>query len=135
MPHTCTLGDRVLRWFAADVEDQLDGHFPDQQSLLQAVARHALERSIAAGESVLAEEADSLEALPRYMHAAIDHGIGVVTVIYPLLDKPHPDLRARAGSMVRVPEILSEFFSGDLVRLRLCLKPLVGFEPQMLGAD
>jgi AcrR family transcriptional regulator len=76
-------------------------HFPDQQSLLHAVVRHALERSIAAGEAALAGSADAFEALRTYLHAAIDHGIGVVNVIYPLLDRPHPDLRARAEALIR----------------------------------
>lgn len=76
-------------------------HFPDRQSLLHAVVRYALDRSIAAGEAALAETADGLDALRRYMHAAVDSGIGVVNLVYPLLDAPHPDLRARAESMVR----------------------------------
>jgi len=76
-------------------------HFPDQQSLLTAVVRYALDRSIAAGENSLAEAADSLEALRQYMHAAVDRGIGVVNLVFPLLDKPHwPDLRARAEAMI-----------------------------------
>lgn len=75
-------------------------HFPDQQSLLHAVVRHALGRSIAAGEAALADTADSLEVLRKYMHAAVDNGIGVVNLVHPLLDKPHPDLRARAKSLI-----------------------------------
>jgi AcrR family transcriptional regulator len=76
-------------------------HFPDQQTLLQAVVREVLERSIAAGEAALADSADGFEALRRYMHATVDSGLGVVNVIYPLLDASHPDLRARAQSMLR----------------------------------
>ncbi len=76
-------------------------HFPDQQSLLQAIVRQALERSIGAGEDALTSAPDGLNALSQYLHAAIDHGIGVVNLIYPLLlDKPHPDLRARAEVML-----------------------------------
>lgn len=75
-------------------------HFPDQQSLLHAVVRYALDRSISAGEAALANSADSFDALRKYMHAAVDNGIGVVNVLYPLLDKPHPDLRARAESLI-----------------------------------
>jgi len=52
-------------------------HFPDRQSLLHAVVRYALDRSIAAGEAALAEKADSFEAIRQYMHAAVDNGIGV----------------------------------------------------------
>jgi AcrR family transcriptional regulator len=75
-------------------------HFPDQQSLLQAVVRHALDRSISAGEAALAGAADSFAALRQYMHAAVDSGIGVVNLVYPLLDRPQPDLRARAESLI-----------------------------------
>lgn len=75
-------------------------HFPDQQSLLKGVVRHALERSIEAGEAALANAPDSFEAVRQYMHAAVDHGIGVVNLIYPLLEEPHPDLRARAESLI-----------------------------------
>lgn len=76
-------------------------HFPDSQSLLQAVTRHALERSITAGEAALADAADGVDALRRYMHAAVDHGIGVVNLLYPLLEEPNHELRARAESMIR----------------------------------
>lgn len=76
-------------------------HFPDQQSLLHAVARHALERSIAAGEASVLNSVDSFDSLNCYMHAAIDHGIGVVNMVYPLLANPDwPDLRARAESLL-----------------------------------
>lgn len=75
-------------------------HFRDQQSFLDAVVRYALDRSIAAGEAALADAPDSFEALRLYMHAAVDNGIGVVNLIYPLVDEPHPDLRARAESML-----------------------------------
>lgn len=75
-------------------------HFPDRQSLLHGVFRYALERSITAGERALADTTDSLSALRQYMHAAVDHGIGVVNLIHPLLDKAHPDLRTRAGKVL-----------------------------------
>lgn len=76
-------------------------HFPDQQSLLHAVVRYALDRSITAGEAALANTTDAFDALREYMHAAVDNGIGVVNLIFPLLDKAHPDLRARAEVMIR----------------------------------
>lgn len=75
-------------------------HFPDQQSLLHAVVRHALDRSITAGEAALADTADSSKTLRQYMHAAIDNGIGVVNLIYPLLNTPHRDLRGRAEALI-----------------------------------
>lgn len=75
-------------------------HFPDQRSLLHAVVRHALDRSIAAGEAALSEAPDGFAALRQYMHAAVDNGLGVVNLIYPLVDEPHPDLRARADAVI-----------------------------------
>jgi AcrR family transcriptional regulator len=76
-------------------------HFPDRQSLLQAVARHVLDRSITAGETALAESADGADALRRYMHLAVDHGIGVLNIVHPLLDRTDwPELRARAESLM-----------------------------------
>lgn len=77
-------------------------HFPDRQSLLHAVARHTLEKSISAGEFCVTNISDSLEALRHYMHAAVDNGLGVVNIIFPLLDKRDwPDLRTRAEKMMK----------------------------------
>ncbi|HEY0520349.1 MAG TPA: TetR/AcrR family transcriptional regulator, partial [Ilumatobacteraceae bacterium] len=76
-------------------------HFPDQQSLLDAVARYTLERTIATGEAIVAANTDSVDALGHYLHAAVDNGIGVVNMIHPLLDDTDwPDLRARAESLL-----------------------------------
>jgi AcrR family transcriptional regulator len=77
-------------------------HFPDQQALLHAVARHALEKSIGAGEAIVANMGDGLDALRQYMHTALDNGIGVVNMIHPLL-KNHewPDLQGRARALLR----------------------------------
>lgn len=76
-------------------------HFPDQQSLLHAVALHVLDRTITAGEVALADSTDGGEALRRYMHLAIDQGLGVLNIIHPLLDHPGwPDQRARARALL-----------------------------------
>lgn len=76
-------------------------HFPDQQALLHAVALHVLDRTIAAGEVVLAESANGAEALRRYMHVALDNGVGVLSIVYPLLEKPEwPEQRARAEALL-----------------------------------
>ncbi|MCU1390554.1 MAG: bacterial regulatory s, tetR family protein [Ilumatobacteraceae bacterium] len=76
-------------------------HFPDQQSLLKAVALHVLDRTITAGEGALADSASGGEALRRYMHLAIDHGLGVINIIYPLIEHADwPDQRARAASLL-----------------------------------
>lgn len=76
-------------------------HFPDRQSLLHTVVRHVLERTIAAGEAIVATDADGADAMRQYMHAALDHGIGVVNMLHPLLDDTDwPDLQARADALM-----------------------------------
>ena len=71
-------------------------HFPDQQSLLHAVALHVLDRTITAGERALADAANGGEALRQYMHLAVDQGLGVLNIIHPLLDHPHwPEQQVR----------------------------------------
>jgi len=77
-------------------------HFPDQQALLHAVARHALEKSIGAGEAIVANMGDGLAALRQYMHTALDNGIGVVNMIHPLLtSREWPDLQVRARALLK----------------------------------
>jgi len=77
-------------------------HFPDQQSLLHATARYALERSIEAGETLLMSVDDGSDVLRQYMHSALDHGIGVVNIIHPLLEKRDwADLTIRAGTLLK----------------------------------
>lgn len=72
-------------------------HFPDRQSLLHAVVRHVLENTIAAGEQIVSSDANSEESVRRYLHEAIEHRIGVVNIIHPLLDDHDwPDLQTRA---------------------------------------
>jgi AcrR family transcriptional regulator len=77
-------------------------HFPDQQSLLHAAARHVLEKSIGAGEELVETVPDGVDALRRYMHVALDNGIGAVNIIHPLLERRDwPDLHARAVKLMR----------------------------------
>ena len=76
-------------------------HFPDQQSLLRAVALHVLDRTIEAGNTFLAEETDALMALRRYMHAAIDSGLGVLNLSYPFLENHDwPERRTAAETII-----------------------------------
>lgn len=63
-------------------------HFPDRGDLLSAVAEHVLDKSLTAAETAWAEASDGYDAVRRYMHAAVDCGVGVVNMIYPLLDGP-----------------------------------------------
>jgi len=76
-------------------------HFPDQQALLRAVALHVLDRSIAAGEAALADAVDGADALRRYMHLAVDNGLGALNLIHPLIeDTDWPDRQERAGALL-----------------------------------
>lgn len=80
-------------------------HFPDQQSLLGAVARRVLEGTIAAGESILERDLGGdrhgMAALRAYMHAAVDAGLGAVNIVHPLLEDPAwPELRSRAEDLL-----------------------------------
>ena len=76
-------------------------HFPDQQTLLRAVVLDVLDRTIEQGNVALAESSNGIEALRCYMHAAIDTGLGVVNVVYSLLDTPDwPDRRTAAQEVL-----------------------------------
>lgn len=76
-------------------------HFPDRQALLHAVVLDVLNRTIAAGNTALAESATGGEVLRRYMHAAIDTGLGVVNVVHALPYTPDwPEQRATAHDML-----------------------------------
>lgn len=74
-------------------------HFPDLQDLLRGVALDVLDRAIAAGETAL-DEADGGAALRRYLHSAIDIGLGVVNIVHPLLDDSHWPEQATAAQTV-----------------------------------
>lgn len=75
-------------------------HFPDQQDLLRGVALDVLDRTIAAGEAAL-KVADGGEALRRYLHAAIDIGLGAVNIVHPLLDNiDWPEQRTAAQDVL-----------------------------------
>lgn len=63
-------------------------HFPDRDSLLTAVAHHALDQAMEAAQTALDEAADGYAALRQYMHAAVRHGVGALNLIHPLLDRP-----------------------------------------------
>jgi AcrR family transcriptional regulator len=99
-------------------------HFPDQQTLLHKVARHVLEKTIATGEQIVASDANGSEAIRRSLHEAIDHGIGVVNIVHPLLDDHDwPDLQCRADAMLAAllerargdRELRADLTVGDIV--------------------
>lgn len=76
-------------------------HFPDRQKLLRAVVLDVLDRTIERGRAALAESPDGRVALHRYMHDAVDTGLGVVSIVHPMLDAPDwPDRRAAADEVL-----------------------------------
>lgn len=76
-------------------------HFPDQQALLHAVSLDVLDRTIATGEAALTDGVDGADVLSRYMHAAVDIGLGALNIIHPLLDSADwPDRRAKAQALL-----------------------------------
>jgi AcrR family transcriptional regulator len=76
-------------------------HFPDQQRLLHAVAVEVLDRAISEGRAALEEETTGGDALRRYLHSAIDAGLGVVNIVHPLLDDHDwPELRDAARDVL-----------------------------------
>lgn len=76
-------------------------HFPDRQELLRALVVEVLDRTIERGRAALAESPDGREALRRYMHDAIDAGLGVVNIVHPLLEAADwPERRTAAEDVV-----------------------------------
>jgi len=76
-------------------------HFPDRQALLRAVVLDVLDRSIEQGDLALAASDTGGEALRRYLHAAIDIGLGAVNVVHALLDDTDwPDRRIAAQTLL-----------------------------------
>jgi AcrR family transcriptional regulator len=76
-------------------------HFPEQQQLLRAVAIDVIDRALEAAEAALVEAATGGEAMRRYMHAAIDIGLGAVNILHPLLEGADwPDRHAAAGDVL-----------------------------------
>ncbi|MCB9687966.1 MAG: TetR/AcrR family transcriptional regulator [Alphaproteobacteria bacterium] len=75
-------------------------HFPDPTSLLEAIVERALERTVSAAEAALATSPDGASALRTYAHAAVDHGLGAVHLVHAHVERPHPELRARADAAI-----------------------------------
>lgn len=76
-------------------------HFPDRERLLSDVAQHVLDQSIEAAETALTSQSDGHKALRQYMHAALEHGVGALNLIRPLLDDPDwTDQRTRMSALL-----------------------------------
>lgn len=76
-------------------------HFPDRQAFLRAVVLDVLDRTIEQGAAAMADAATGGEALRRYMHTAIDTGLGVVNIVHALLDDTDwTDRRTAAQDML-----------------------------------
>lgn len=115
-------------------------HFPDLQTLLHGVVLDVLDRTIGQGDSALAESATGGEALRRYMHAAIDIGLGVVNVVHALLDTSDwPDRLAAAQDVLdrlidvarRDGAIDDDVTATDiaLATIRFCRPLAIGLDP------
>lgn len=76
-------------------------HFADRHELLRAVVLEVLDRTIERGRVALAESPDGREAVRRYMHDAIDTGLGAVNIVQPLLETPDwPERRTAAEEIL-----------------------------------
>lgn len=115
-------------------------HFPDQQQLLRAAAVEVLDRAVRECRAALDESATGGQALHRYLHAAIDCGLGAVNIVYPLLDDHDwPEQRDAARSMLdrlvetaaRDGAISHEHTAADLAfaAIRFCRPLAIGLDP------
>lgn len=76
-------------------------HFPDQHQLLHAVVVDVLDRTIAEGRAALDEASSGGASLRRYLHAAIDTGLGVVNIVHSRLEVADwPEQRAAAQDVL-----------------------------------
>lgn len=115
-------------------------HFPDRQTLLRAVVLDVLDRTIERGGTALVESPTGGAALRRYMHDAIDTGLGAVNVVHALLDDTAwPDRRAAAHDLLdqlidvarRDGAIGDDITATDiaLATIRFCRPLAVGLDP------
>jgi AcrR family transcriptional regulator len=115
-------------------------HFPDRQTLLRSVVLDVLDRTIAEGRAALTESATGGEALRRYLHAAIDTGLGVVNVVHALIDAPDwPERRLAAQALLddlvegarRDGAVSTDVTAADiaLATIRFCRPLAIGLDP------
>jgi len=115
-------------------------HFADQQQLLRAAVVEVLGRAVREGQSALDESATGGEALRRYLHAAIDVGLGAVNIVFPLFDDHDwPEQRDAARSVLdrlvnaaaRDGAVGPEYTANDvaLAAIRFCRPLAIGLDP------
>ena len=116
-------------------------HFSDRRTLFHAVVVDVLDRTVVQGDAAIAESATGGEALRRYMHAAIDTGLGVVNVVHALLDTSEwTDRRDAAEDMLdrlidvarRDRAIGNDITATDvaLAAIRFCRPLAIGLGPE-----
>lgn len=113
-------------------------HFPDQQDLMRGVALDVLDRTVAAGEAAL-DEVDGGAALRRYLHAAIDIGLGAVNIVHPLLhDVDWPEQRTAAQNVLdRLVDCAhrDEAIAADVTPKDIALATIRFCRPLAIGLD
>ena len=77
-------------------------HFPDREQLLGAVAERVLQRAVEAAEAALGSD----DPVRSYLHTAIEHGVGVLNLLHPVLDEP--DWREQRNRMAPLLEQIVE---------------------------
>lgn len=114
-------------------------HFPDRQSLLREVALDVIDRTVERGEAALAESSSGGEALRRYLHDAVDSGLGAVNVVHALLDHAEwPDRRAAAQHVLdRLIDRARRdgAIGGDVTATDLALAAIRFCRPLAIGLD
>lgn len=114
-------------------------HFPDRDELLRAVVLDVLDRTIERGNSAREESPSGSEALRRYAHAAIDTGLGVVSILRPLLDTPNwPDRHAAAHQLLdRLIETArsDDAIDADVTATDIALATIRFCRPLAIGLD
>ena len=114
-------------------------HFPDRQTLLRAVALDVLDRTIERGQTALDESASGGGALRRYLHDAVDTGLGVVNIVHTLLDDADwPDRRAAAQALLdRLIEVArrDRAIDDDVTAADIALAAIRFCRPLAIGLD
>jgi AcrR family transcriptional regulator len=83
-------------------------HFPDRKALLHAIARHVIGGAAQAAERALTEEADSYQALARYLREAVGLQVAwVMPAIAAALDRDDELAALRARSVTAIAKLIA----------------------------